>query len=57
MVEYQLQSTSTRINITTQPYTTYMFMVAAATAVGVGPYSTVTTVKTAEDGMYVGASA
>ena len=48
---FQLVSESTILEIDTMtPYTTYSFLIAASTVVGLGPYSTVLTVQTPEDG-------
>ena len=48
---FQLTSNTTYLEVTTlRPYRTYMCIVAAATSVGLGPFSTSVTVKTPEDG-------
>ena len=50
--EFQLTSTTTSITVTTlRPYTTYLCIIAASTTVGIGPFSTVFTIVTPEDGM------
>ena len=36
--------------MTLDPYRSYLFSIAAATSVGLGPYTTVVSVKTPEDG-------
>ena len=45
---------STHINNATldglKPFTTYFFIVAAQTSIGVGPFSTFVSIKTLEDG-------
>ena len=48
---FQLVSESTILEIETlTPFTTYSFLIAASTSVGLGPFSTVLTVQTPEDG-------
>ena len=49
---YQHLSTSTNITIgSLTPFTTYICIIAARTNIGIGPFSTVVTVQTMEDGM------
>ena len=49
--EFQLISTNTLLTVTNlRPYTTYQCIIAASTSVGIGPFSTVVTVITPEDG-------
>ena len=49
---YQHISTSTNITIgSLTPFTTYICIIAARTNIGIGPFSTVVTVQTLEDGM------
>ena len=49
---YQHLSTSTNITIgSLTPFTTYICIIAARTNIGIGPFSTVVTVQTLEDGM------
>lgn len=43
---------STSLTLQTQPYTTYMITVAAATVIGQGPFSTEAIVTTPEDGQF-----
>ena len=51
MEMYQLLSVNGSITVLSlRPYTTYIFTIAAETAVGVGPFSGVHTVMTATDG-------
>ena len=51
MEMYQLFSVNSRITVLSlRPYTTYIFTIAAETAVGVGPFSGAYTVMTATDG-------
>ena len=48
----QLTSQSQSVNITgLTPYTTYLCIVAASTAIGPGPFSIVTTIRTPEAGI------
>ena len=48
----QIFSVSESVNVTAlMPYTTYLCIVAASTAIGRGPFSTVTTVQTLEAGI------
>ena len=48
--EFQAMSTTTSITIITlSPHTTYCFIIAASTNVGMGPFSTALTVLTPED--------
>ena len=50
--QMQLFSVSESVNITgLTPYTTYLCIVAASTAIGPGPFSTVTTVRTPRAGI------
>ena len=50
-VNFQLSSTNTSLFVNTlQPFTTYNFLIAAATSVGVGPFSRLFTLQTPEDG-------
>ena len=52
--EFQLTSRTTSITVTTlRPYTTYRCIIAASTSVGMGPFSTVVTILTPEDGKTV----
>ena len=49
--EFQLTSTTTSYNVTNlRPYTTYQCIIAASTSVGIGPFSTIVTILTPEDG-------
>ena len=48
--KYQLDTASTEHSVTTLPYTTYMFLVAAYTSVGTGPFSMEVIVETPETG-------
>ena len=49
--EFQLTSRNTSITVTTlRPYTTYQCIIAASTSVGIGPFSTIVTILTPEDG-------
>ena len=49
---FQLTSTTTSLTVSTlQPFTTYFCSIAASTSVGMGPFSTVITLQTPEDGM------
>lgn len=49
--DFQLTSTTTSITVTSlRPYTTYRCIIAASTSVGIGPFSTVFTLVTPEDG-------
>lgn len=49
--EFQLTSNTTSVNVTTlRPYTTYHCIIAASTSVGIGPFSTLVTLLTPEDG-------
>ena len=49
--DFQLISTNTSLTVThLRPYTTYQCIIAASTSVGIGPFSTVVTVITPEDG-------
>ena len=49
--EFQLTSTTTFYTVThLRPYTTYQCIIAASTSVGIGPFSTVVTIVTPEDG-------
>lgn len=49
---FQLFSSNTSLFVSTlQPYTTYNFLIAASTSVGVGPFSRLFTRQTPEDGM------
>ena len=51
LVTMQYNSTSTNINITNlEPYTTYICVVAAGTAVGTGPFSHLFFIQTQESG-------
>ena len=48
---FQYTSTSTSITITgLQPFSSYSCLIAAATAVGLGPFTTVLSLTTPEDG-------
>ena len=48
----QLITESESVNVTgLTPYTTYLCIVAASTAIGPGPFSTVTTVQTLAAGI------
>ena len=48
---FQLTSTTTSLTVSTlQPFTTYFCSIAASTSVGMGPFSTVITLQTPEDG-------
>ena len=50
----EYSSTSTSISITgLQPFTTFVCVVAAATSLGVGPFSHLYFVQTPEAGMYI----
>ena len=49
--EFQLTSVTTSITVTSlRPYTTYQCVISASTSVGMGPFSTLFTVRTPEDG-------
>ena len=49
---FQLTSTTTSLTVTTlRPFTSYFCIIAASTSVGIGPFSTVITLQTPEDGM------
>ena len=51
---FQLTSNTTSLEVTNlKPYRTYVCIIAAATSVGLGPFSTSVTVKTPEDGKCV----
>ena len=51
MEMYQLSSVNSSITVLSlRPYTTYIFTIAAETAVGVGPFSGAYMVMTATDG-------
>ena len=51
---FQLTSTTTSLTVSTlQPFTTYFCIIAASTSVGMGPFSTVVTLQTPEDGTLV----
>ena len=51
---FQLTSTTTSLTVSTlQPFTTYFCIIAASTSVGMGPFSTVVTLQTPEDGTYI----
>ncbi len=48
---FQLTSETTYLEVTNlRPYRTYVCVIAAATSVGLGPFSTAFTVQTPEDG-------
>ena len=48
---FQLTSTTTSLEVTNlRPYRTYVCIIAAATSVGLGPFSISVTVETPEDG-------
>ena len=48
---FQLTSTTTSLTVSTlQSFTTYFCIIAASTSVGMGPFSTVFTLQTPEDG-------
>ena len=50
-VTYQLYSATTSLTlINLSPFTTYFIVIAASTSIGLGPYSTIFTLKTREDG-------
>ena len=50
--QMQLITESESVNVTgLTPYTTYLLIVAASTAIGSGPFSTVTTVQTLAAGI------
>ncbi len=50
---FQLTSETTYLEVTNlRPYRTYVCVIAAATSVGLGPFSTSVTVETPEDGEY-----
>ena len=50
---FQLFSNSTSITVDTlQPFTTYLCIIAARTVIGTGPFSTVITLETPEDGKW-----
>ena len=49
--EFQLTSPTTSLTVTSlRPFTTYRCIIAASTSVGIGPFSTVFTLVTPEDG-------
>ena len=49
--EFQFTSNTTIFTITTlRPFTTYLCTIAASTSIGLGPFSTVFTLRTPEDG-------
>ena len=49
--EFQFTSNITMLTVTTlRPFTTYLCTIAASTSVGLGPFSTVFTLRTPEDG-------
>ena len=51
---FTLFSTTTSVNVTTlHPYYTYNCVIAAATMIGVGPYTSVITVVTLQDGTFL----
>ena len=51
---FQLTSATTSLTVSTlQPFTTYFCIIAASTSVGMGPFSTVVTLQTPEDGTYI----
>ena len=51
---FQLTSTTTSLTVSTlQPFTTYFCIIAASTSVGMGPFSTVVTLQTPEDGTLI----
>ncbi len=53
-VSQQLTSTTTSLQVSSlTPFTNYVCIVAAMTAIGVGPFSTVVTVQTLEGGIYI----
>ena len=48
---FQLTSATTSLTVTLlRPFTTYRCLIAASTSVGIGPFSTVFTLVTPEDG-------
>ena len=50
--QLQLTAQSQSVNVTgLTPYTTYLCIVAASTAIGPGPFSIVTTIRTTEAGI------
>ena len=51
---FTLFSATTTVNVTTlHPYYTYNCVIAAATMIGVGPYTSVITVVTLQDGKFL----
>ena len=51
-IQLHLNSTTTSVTVTTlRPYTTYLCIIAASTSVGMGPFSTILSILTLEDGM------
>ena len=49
--EFQFTSNTTIFTVTTlRPFTTYLCTIAASTSIGLGPFSTVFTLRTPEDG-------
>lgn len=52
---FQLFSEETSLNVDTLvPFTTYFCVIAASTSIGTGPFSTVFTLRTPEDGIKKG---
>ena len=50
---FQLVSTNTSLTVSTlQPFTSYDYLIAASTSVGLGPFSTLFTLQTPEDGRH-----
>ncbi len=50
---FQLTSETTYLEVTNlRPYRTYVCVIAAATSVGLGPFSSTVVVQTPEDGEY-----
>ena len=52
-VTFQLFSRNTSVSVNSLlPFTSYNFLIAASTSVGVGPFSRLLTLQTPEDGNY-----
>ena len=51
-VSFQLFSRNTSLSVSSLlPFTSYNFLIAASTSIGVGPFSRLLTLQTPEDGM------
>ena len=52
-LQLQLNSSTTSVTVTTlTPYTTHFCIIAASTSVGIGPFSTIISFLTPEDGIF-----